>query len=77
MISEIQLITLQLQRLDDTDGDGIPNFYDADDDGDNYTTKLEIKDANGVVTPFAAIPDCSGNITSITRVKKYLDKNCH
>jgi hypothetical protein len=69
--------TAPTTNLDDTDGDGIPNFYDADDDGDNYTTKLEIKDANGVVTPFAAIPDCSGNITSITRVKKYLDKNCH
>ena len=27
---------------DDTDGDGIPNFLDVDDDGDGYTTKLEI-----------------------------------
>jgi hypothetical protein len=27
---------------DDTDGDGIPNFLDVDDDGDNLTTKLEI-----------------------------------
>jgi hypothetical protein len=27
---------------DDTDGDGIPDFLDVDDDGDNYTTKLEI-----------------------------------
>lgn len=62
---------------DDSDGDGIPNFYDVDDDGDNYTTKLEIKDANGVLIPFASIPDCSGNTTSTTRVKKYLDKNCH
>jgi hypothetical protein len=29
-------------NLDDTDGDGIPNFLDIDDDGDGYTTKLEI-----------------------------------
>ncbi|WP_418262589.1 FKBP-type peptidyl-prolyl cis-trans isomerase [Flavobacterium faecale] len=32
---------------DDTDGDGIPNFLDIDDDGDGYTTKLEIKKPNG------------------------------
>ena len=62
---------------DDTDSDGVPDFIDVDDDGDNYTTKLEIKDANGVMIPFATIPDCSGNTTSTTRVKKYLDKNCH
>lgn len=31
---------------DDTDGDGIPNFADVDDDGDNYTTKLETKYIN-------------------------------
>ncbi|WP_366187410.1 FKBP-type peptidylprolyl isomerase [Flavobacterium ovatum] len=29
-------------NYDDTDGDGIPNFLDVDDDGDGYTTKLEI-----------------------------------
>ena len=27
---------------DKPDKDGIPNFFDIDDDGDNYTTKLEI-----------------------------------
>ncbi|MBE8728120.1 FKBP-type peptidyl-prolyl cis-trans isomerase [Flavobacterium hungaricum] len=27
---------------DDTDGDGIPDFLDQDDDGDGYTTRLEI-----------------------------------
>lgn len=30
---------------DDTDGDGIPNYFDADDDGDGVLTKNE--DANG------------------------------
>ena len=64
-------------NADDTDADGIPDYLDVDDDGDNYTTKLEIKDANGVMIPFATIPDCSGNTTNTTRVKKYLDKNCH
>ncbi|MDR7212702.1 FKBP-type peptidylprolyl isomerase [Flavobacterium piscis] len=30
---------------DDTDGDGIPDFLDVDDDGDGYTTRLEITKA--------------------------------
>lgn len=32
-------------NLDDTDGDGIPDFLDVDDDGDGFTTKLEITKA--------------------------------
>lgn len=31
-----------IRYADDTDKDGIPDFLDVDDDGDNYTTKLEI-----------------------------------
>jgi hypothetical protein len=31
---------------DDTDGDGIPNFLDVDDDGDGYGTKIETKRPN-------------------------------
>ena len=33
----------KIRYADDTDNDGIPNFLDVDDDGDNYTTKLESK----------------------------------
>jgi FKBP-type peptidyl-prolyl cis-trans isomerase len=63
---------------DDTDGDGIPNFADVDDDADNYTTKLEIKNpATGLSYPFADIPSCSGNTTDPARIKKHLDKTCH
>ena len=62
---------------DDSDGDGIPNFLDVDDDGDGITTKKEITDANGVVYPFAAIPSCDGNTTNPARIKKHLDKNCY
>jgi hypothetical protein len=29
---------------DDTDGDGIPNFLDVDDDGDGYGTKMKLRD---------------------------------
>ncbi|WP_432223046.1 FKBP-type peptidyl-prolyl cis-trans isomerase [Flavobacterium sp. TMP13] len=57
---------------DDTDGDGIPDFLDTDDDGDNYTTKLEIKNpATGKPYPFDQIPTCESG------KKNYLDKTCH
>lgn len=39
---------------DDTDGDGIPNFLDIDDDGDNYTTKLEITKPAGTNSGLSA-----------------------
>lgn len=69
--------TTPTSNPDDTDGDGIPNFNDVDDDGDNYTTKLEIKNpVTGLPYSFVTIPDCSGNTTNATRVKKHLDKNC-
>ncbi|MFV8344061.1 FKBP-type peptidyl-prolyl cis-trans isomerase [Flavobacterium sp. XS2P39] len=62
---------------DDTDGDGVPNFADVDDDGDNYTTKLEIKNpATQLPYPFASIPSCNGNTTDPARIKKHLDKTC-
>lgn len=32
---------------DDTDGDGLPDYIDADDDGDNILTKNEDPDPNG------------------------------
>ncbi len=41
---------------DDTDGDGIPNFLDIDDDGDNYTTKLEITKPTGIAGPSKYYP---------------------
>lgn len=65
---------------DDTDGDGFPNHLDVDDDGDNFTTRLELtyKDSNGLnqLYTFDNIPDCSGNTTISQRIKKHLDKNC-
>jgi hypothetical protein len=61
---------------DDTDGDGVPNYLDIDDDGDGYTTRSEIT-VNKVVTPFASIPDCSGNTTDGNRKRKHLDSACH
>ena len=33
----------------DSDGDGVPNLYDIDDDGDHFMTKIEIKRPNIIV----------------------------
>jgi hypothetical protein len=61
-----------IRYADDTDKDGIPDFLDSDDDGDNYTTKLEIKNsATGLAFPFANIPKCTSG------KKNYLDASCH
>ncbi len=61
---------------DDTDGDDVPDCFDVDDDGDNYTTKLErsYKDANGVTQyyDFANIPLCTGG----NGKKRHLDPKC-
>lgn len=51
---------------DDTDGDGIPNFLDADDDGDRVLTKHEDIDNDGDPTN----DDTNGN-----GIPNYLDKD--
>jgi FKBP-type peptidyl-prolyl cis-trans isomerase FkpA len=61
----------------DSDGDGTPNYFDVDDDDDRVLTKNEIKDLAGETIAFDLIPDCSGNTTNPTRVKKHLDTACH
>ncbi len=75
--SSVSYPTKPTTNPDDTDGDEVPDFIDVDDDGDNYTTKLErsYKDANGVVKyyDFANIPLCSGG----NGKKRYLDPKCH
>lgn len=59
-----------VRYADDTDKDGIPDFFDIDDDGDNYTTKLETKRpdliVNGVSVsngyyPYDGAKDANGN----------------
>ena len=68
----------KIRYADDTDKDGIPDYLDSDDDGDNYTTKLEIKNPlTGLPYLYENIPSCDGNTTNPTRIKNYLDKNCH
>ena len=74
----VKTLATGVVNADDTDKDGFPNFLDVDDDGDNYTTKLEIKNpATGLPYSFDLIPDCAGNVANPTRIKKHLDKNCH
>ncbi len=53
----------------------VPDFLDADDDGDHYTTASEIKDPlTGEPYPFANIPTCGGTGNG---KKNYLDPTCH
>ena len=59
---------------DDTDGDGVQNLYDVDDDGDSYLTKNEIKIDGVVPSSYSQILDCSGTTTGL---KKHLDPNCN
>jgi len=61
---------------DDTDGDGIANYFDIDDDGDGRLTSYEIKIPTGGYYSFENIPDCSGNVTTVVKKRKHLDKNC-
>lgn len=59
----------------DTDGDGIPDYLDADDDGDGFLTKDEIGYTTGQpVIDYNAIQDCAGTTTGL---KKHLDPACH
>ncbi len=60
-----------IRYADDTDKDGIPDFLDSDDDGDNYTTKLELKKPDGTYHTFETVPSCSGK-----SLKRYLTSDC-
>lgn len=56
----------------DTDGDGIPDYLDPDDDGDGVFTRIEITKEDGTLYSFDEIPVCpSGN-----GKKKHLDPSC-
>lgn len=59
---------------DDTDGDGVQNLYDIDDDGDSFLTKNEIKIDGVVPVSYSLILDCGGGTTGL---KKHLDPSCH
>ncbi|MBL0739138.1 FKBP-type peptidyl-prolyl cis-trans isomerase [Flavobacterium sp. GN10] len=61
---KVRFPNMPASLIDDTDGDGIPDFYDFDDDGDGYTTRFEVtKPADAPVTgislyyPYDPIPD--------------------
>ena len=70
----MRVLATGVANPDDTDGDGIPNYLDTDDDGDGVSTRKEITDANGVLIPFASIPACDGNTTDPARIKRHLVK---
>ena len=57
----------------DSDGDGIVDFLDFDDDNDGFPTRNEIKDSDGNLIPFINIPTCTGG----NGKKRHLDSKCH
>jgi len=68
----VRVLEEDVDNPDDTDGDGIPDFLDIDDDGDFFTTASEI---NNPLTddpyPFADIPLCSDG------KKRHVSNVCH
>lgn len=63
----------------DSDGDGIPDFLDTDDDNDGVLTRNELKIPG--TTPqqyyqFNDIPSCSGDQVDPNRTKKHLNPIC-
>lgn len=67
----LRVLATGVDNPDDTDKDGIPDFIDIDDDGDNFTTKLELKKPDGTYHTFETVPSCSGQTT-----KRYLNASC-
>ncbi|UJH91479.1 hypothetical protein LZ575_01575 [Antarcticibacterium sp. 1MA-6-2] len=58
-----------MDSLQDTDGDGIPDFLDKDDDGDNVATSFEIRDSIEADDPTVNdYPDTDGD-----GIPNYLD----
>ncbi|UPQ78572.1 hypothetical protein M0M57_13195 [Flavobacterium azooxidireducens] len=63
----------------DSDGDGIPDFLDTDDDGDGVLTRNELKIPGTVPQlyyQFNDIPSCTGDQVDPNRLKKHLDSGC-
>lgn len=63
---------------DDTDGDGVPDYRDVDDDGDTVLTKRELLTAPGATTSFDyfTVPDCAGDTSNPDRLRRHLDPSC-
>jgi hypothetical protein len=60
---------------DNSDTDDIPNFLDIDDDGDGFSTKLELKKSNGTYHTFESVPDCAAEL-DLKKKKRYLSAEC-
>ena len=61
---------IYIDELPDTDGDGIENYLDTDDDGDNVPTRVEISDNIETENTVGGFPD-----TDADGIPNYLDPN--
>jgi hypothetical protein len=52
----MRVLATGVDNIDDTDKDGIPDFGDVDDDGDGYSTKVEITKPAGSPGPSKYYP---------------------
>ena len=57
----------------DTDGDGIPNYLDIDDDGDNVLTENEIDNSDGDDDPTTNPMNTDADLTNGDDIPDYLD----
>lgn len=70
----VRVLAEGVTNIDDTDGDGVPDFLDIDDDGDFFITKEEIKNPlTGIAYPFNDIPVCATDGNK----KVHLSAVCH
>ncbi|RZJ71708.1 FKBP-type peptidylprolyl isomerase [Flavobacterium sp.] len=67
-------------RPDDIDNDGAPNYLDQDDDGDRVLTNVELlvdqNNPDGAKYTFDTAPSCSGDVTTIDRLRLIYDPSC-
>lgn len=69
----VRVLEEGVTNIDDTDGDGVPDFLDIDDDGDFFITKEEIKNPiTETAYPFNDIPLCAAD-----GKKVHLSAACH
>jgi len=79
-VSDQELLDMKLTIHDyfayDTDGDGIPNFLDDDDDGDGVLTKTELQHKDKDATKYRTLKYFDPLLKTCSDVYRYLERSC-
>ncbi|SEJ30619.1 hypothetical protein SAMN04488018_12319 [Myroides marinus] len=79
-LTDQELLDLKLTIHDyfafDTDGDGIPNFLDDDDDGDGVLTRTELQHKEKDATKYITLPYYDARLKTCSDIFRYLEKSC-